>query len=149
MPHSPLVLIERGQLVSLIQNAYSSAALGVANTSHAAGGAGSSPMIGPTNLAWAPGAAALEELVADTSRGLLLGRFSGNVDPVSGDFSGVAKAAHLLRGGRRASAVTGTLVAGNVFDALRAVVDVSSETRQIFGFSLPFVRVDGVSVTSE
>ncbi len=149
VPHARLVVIERGRLAALFQNAYSSAALGAPNTAHAAGAAASPPMIGPTNLAWAPGDLTLEELIADTPQGLLVARFSGNVDPVSGDFSGVAKAAHLVRNGRRACAVGGTLIAGNAFDALRAVVDASSDQRQIFGFSLPYVRVDGVSVTPE
>ena len=148
VPHAALPLIERGRLVSFLHNTYSSSALGVSNTGHAAGSASTLPMIGPTNLALAPGAASLEELVKDTDQGLLVGRFSGNVDPISGDFSGVAKAAHLLRHGRRVHPVAGTLVAGNAFDALRAILDVSSDTQQIFGFTLPYLRIGGVSVTA-
>lgn len=149
VPHARCSIVELGRLESFLHNAYSGAGLGRASTGHAAGGAGSPPLIGPTNLAWRPGRGTFEDQVADTREGVLVARFSGNVDPVSGDFSGVAKAAHLVRGGRRVSALSGALVAGNVFDALRAVVDVSSETRQIFGFSLPYVRLDGVSVTAE
>lgn len=149
VPHAPLVVVDRGRLVSLLHNAYSSAAIGSANTGHAAGPAGGVPMIGPTNLTWLPGDSTLEDMIGDTAQGLLVGRFSGNVDPISGDFSGVAKAAHLVRGGRRVAAVAGTLISGNVFDALQAVVDASSDCRHIFGFTLPFVRVGGVSVTPE
>jgi PmbA protein len=148
VPHAALPLIERGRLVSFLHNTYSSSALGVPNTGHAAGSASTLPMIGPTNLALAPGAASLEELVTDTDQGLLVGRFSGNVDPISGDFSGVAKAAHLLRRGRRVCPVAGTLVAGNVFDALCAIMDVSRDTQQVFGFTLPYLRIGGVSVTA-
>ena len=148
VPHAALPLIERGRLVSFLHNTYSSSALGVPNTGHAAGSASTLPMIGPTNLALAPGAASLEELVTDTDQGLLVGRFSGNVDPISGDFSGVAKAAHLLRHGRRVCPVAGTLVAGNVFDALCAIMDVSRDTQQVFGFTLPYLRISGVSVTA-
>ena len=148
VPHAPLPLVERGRLVSFLHNTYSSSALGAPNTGHAAGSASSVPMIGPTNLTLAPGTASLEELVADTGQGLLVGRFSGNVDPISGDFSGVAKAAHLLRHGRRVHPVAGTLVAGNAFDALRAILDVSIDTQQIFGFTLPYLRIGGVSVTA-
>jgi PmbA protein len=148
VPHAARPLVERGRLVSLLHNTYSSSALGATNTGHAAGSASSLPMIGPTNLTLAPGAASLEELVADTEQGLLVGRFSGNVDPISGDFSGVAKAAHLLRHGRRAYPVTGTLVAGNAFDVLGAILDVSRDTQQIFGFTLPYLRIGGVSITA-
>ncbi len=148
MPHAALALVDQGRLVSLLHNTYSSSALGAHNTAHAAGSASSLPVIGPTNLTLVPGEATVDELVADTQQGLLVGRFSGNVDPISGDFSGVAKAAHLLRKGKRAYPVSGTLVAGNAFDALHAVVDVSSETQQVFGFSLPYVRIRGISVTA-
>jgi PmbA protein len=146
-PRAPLALIERGRLTSFLHNAYSSSASKAPNTGHAAGPASSLPMIGPTNLALAPGAPSLEDQIADTELGLLVGRFSGNVDPISGDFSGVAKAAHLVRRGR-STAVSGTLVAGNVFEALRAVLDTSSDVQQIFGFALPYVRLGGISVTA-
>jgi PmbA protein len=148
VPHATLSLVERGRLVSLLHNTYSSSALSATNTGHAAGSASSLPMIGPTNLTLAPGTASLDELIADTDQGLLVGRFSGNVDPISGDFSGVAKAAHLLRHGRHAYPVTGTLVAGNAFEALRAILDVSRDTQQIFGFTLPYLRIGGISVTA-
>ncbi len=148
VPHAPLALIDRGRFAAFLHNAYSSSAFGAPNTGHGAGSANMLPMIGPTNLSIAPGAAGFENLVADTERGLLVGRFSGNVDPISGDFSGVAKAAHLVRRGRRVSPVSRALVAGNVFEALRAIVDVSSETQQIYGLTLPYVRLGGVSVTA-
>ena len=148
VPHAPLSLVAHGRLQSFLHNAYSSSAFGIPNTRHAAGSAASLPMIGPTNLAITPGDATLDELIADTKCGILVGRFSGNVDPVSGDFSGVAKAAQLLRSGRRAGPVTGTLIAGNVFAALEAILDVSRETQQIYGFRLAHVRVDGISITS-
>ncbi len=148
VPHAPLTLVDRGRLTSFLHNGYSSSAFGAANTGHAAGTASSLPMIGPTNLSIEPGIASLEDLIADTKRGLLVGRFSGNVDPISGDFSGVAKAAHLVRDGRRAVAVSGTLIAGNVFEALAAITGISREVQSIYGFALPYVALEGVSVTA-
>jgi PmbA protein len=148
VPHAALTLVEEGRLVSFLHNAYTSSALGVPDTGHAAGAANSLPGIGPTNLTLVSGEATVEEIIADTTQGLLVGRFSGNVDPVSGDFSGVAKAAHLLRGGKRVSPVSGTLIAGNAFDALRTIVAVARDPQQVFGFSLPHVRLAGVSVTA-
>ncbi len=148
VPHAPLVLIDCGLFASFLHNAYSSSAFGEPNTGHGAGAANTLPMIGPTNLSIAPGTVRREDQVADTERGLLVGRFSGNVDPISGDFSGVAKAAHLVRRGRRVTPVSGTLIAGNVFETLQAIIDVSSETQQIYGLTLPYVRLGGVSVTA-
>lgn len=147
-PRAALTIIDRGRLASLLHNAYSSQASAAANTGHAEGSAGGPPLIGPTNLAWLAGDASLDDQIADTSLGLFVARFAGNVDPISGDFSGVAKAAHLVRGGRRVAPVNGCLVAGNVFEALDAVLDASRERQKILGFTLPFVRVGGISVTA-
>ncbi|MEW5825994.1 MAG: TldD/PmbA family protein [Candidatus Bipolaricaulota bacterium] len=148
VPHAPLCLIDRGRLAAILHNVYSAAASGAVSTGHASGSASSPPLIGPTNLTLASGRSSLDEIIADTPHGLFVARFSGNVDPVSGDFSGVAKAARSIRNGVRAEPVAGTLVAGNVFEALRAVVDTSRESQQIFGISVPYVRVDDVSVTA-
>lgn len=81
-------------------------------------------------------------------RGLLVTRFSGNTDPVSGDFPGVAKGAYLAIGGKVERAVTGTLIAGNVFEALRRLTGISKEREPLFQMTLPYVRLAGISVTS-
>lgn len=148
VPHAPLSIIERGRLTALLHNAYTSSAFRCPNTGHASGSASSPPTIGPTNLRVGCGDAPLDEMIGDTRQGLLVARFSGNVDPISGDFSGIAKAAHLIQGGHRVAPVSGCLIAGNVFDALTAVLDTSRESQQIFGAVLPYVRIDGTSVSA-
>ena len=147
-PHARLTILEEGKLVSLLHNAYSATALGQQNTGHAAGSAQSVPAIGPTNLTILPGSATKDELVSEIRQGLLVTRFSGNVDPVSGDFSGVAKGAQLISNGRLERAVTGTLIAGNVFECLETLSGVSREQETIVNLTLPYVRVERVSVTA-
>jgi PmbA protein len=148
VPRAALTLIDGGVVASLLHNTYSSVSLGVKNTAHAAGSARTVPGIGPTNLEILPGQPSLDELIADTRRGILVARFSGNVDPVSGDFSGVAKAARLVEDGRVDRAVRGTLIAGNLFDALRTVSGITRERESIHNFTLPTIRLEDVSVTS-
>ncbi|MCX6094574.1 MAG: TldD/PmbA family protein [Candidatus Bipolaricaulota bacterium] len=148
VPHAPVTILERGVLASLFHNTYSAAALAQRNTAHAVGSAQTVPAIGPTNLAILPGSASKDDLISEIGQGLLVTRFSGNVDPVSGDFSGVAKGAQLIRDGRVQRAVSGTLIAGNVFECLETLSGISQEEETIVNLTLPYVRVEGVSVTA-
>jgi PmbA protein len=80
----------------------------------------------------------------------LVHRFSGQVDPITGDFSGVAKGGEWWIAGEKACFVKETLISGNLFDAL---------TKQLFGISretevveaqeeCPTVILNQVSVTA-
>jgi PmbA protein len=149
VPHKKLALIEDGRLTSLLHNTYSAHALNTCNTGHAAGSAQSLPTIGPTNLSIPPGEVAKEDLLSEMRQGLLVRRFSGNVDPISGDFSGVAKAAHLVESGKLTRPVSGSLIAGNVFEALSTLSGVSNERERVFNFTLPYLRFERISVTAD
>lgn len=148
VPHKRLGLIEEGVLASFLHNAYTAHATGERNTAHAVGSARSVPAIGPTNLSVLPGHASVDELLSEMRQGLLVRRFSGNVDPISGDFSGAAKAAHLVENGRLTRAVSGTMIAGNVFGALKDLSGISEECERVYNFTLPYVRVENISVTA-
>jgi len=148
VPHQRLALIEEGRLASHIHNAYSAHGTGETNTGHAAGGAQSLPGIGPTNLAIAPGAQSSDALISEVDRGLIVQRYSGNVDPISGDFSGAVKAARLIEGGQLGRPVTGTLISGNVFDVLQRISGISKDRERIFGQTLPYVRLEDISVSA-
>jgi PmbA protein len=106
------------------------------------------PAIGPTNLSVLPGNASVDELLSGMRQGLFVRRFSGNVDPISGDFSGAAKAAHLVKGGRLERAVSGTLIAGNAFEALKTLSGISERRERVYNLTLPHIRLDNVSVTA-
>jgi len=149
MPHRKITLIESGVAAALMHNGYTAAAMGVSNTSHASGSARSTPSISPTNLSIKPGEVSKAELISDIKQGLLVNRFSGSSNPISGDFSGVAKAAFLIKNGKLDRPVTGTLIAGNVFEVLKTVSGVSSETERTFTATLPYLRLEGISVTAE
>ena len=148
VPHRRLALIEKGRLTSHIHNAYSAHASGAENTGHAAGSARSVPGIGDTNLAVAPGDQSSEELIGAVGRGLIVQRYSGNVDPISGDFSGAVKAARLIEGGELGRSVSGTLISGNVFDVLNRISGVSSDRERIFSQTLPYVRLEDISISA-
>jgi len=149
MPRRELTLINSGLVAALMHNSYTATAMDVANTAHGAGSARSLPGISPTNLSMKPGETSKDELIGGIKRGLLVNRFSGSSNPISGDFSGVAKAAYLIRDGKLDRPVTGTLIAGNVFEVLQSLSGISSETERVFTATLPYLRLEGISVTAE
>ncbi len=77
----------------------------------------------------------------------MISRFSGNVNPVNGDFSGVVKGGRLIKNGTIQHAVKEVMVAGNVFEALHRLNGLSRERKIIYDSILPYMRFDGISFT--
>ncbi len=148
LPPSVLPLLENGVLRNFLYDSYTARREGRASTGHAGGGASSVPSVSATNVVMAGGTVSVDEMIAGTDRGVLVTRFSGNTDPASGDFSGVVKGGYMIRSGKLAEPLTGTLIAGNIFDLLPNVSAVSRETERLFNVVAPHVRLDDVSVTS-
>lgn len=148
MPHRPTILLEDGVLRSFLYDAKTAFRAGVEPTGHATGDARSLPSIGTTNLRLSPGETAQSALLEQLHEGLFVGRFSGNIDSVSGDFSGVAKGSFWVREGKLGPAVQETLIAGNVFELLEHVLAVGDTTHRNFSYEGPWVLVDGVDVSA-
>ncbi|MBN1858910.1 TldD/PmbA family protein [Candidatus Bipolaricaulota bacterium] len=147
-PHEDCAIMSKGRLTSLLHNTYTSAAMAAVNTGHAGGSSRSVPGVGPTNFEILPGTVKREDLIGETRRGVLVTRYSGTVDPVSGDFSGVAKGAYLIRRGKLERPIKGTLISGNLFDALRRISGISREREPLFNLILPTIRIEQVSITA-
>jgi PmbA protein len=82
-------------------------------------------------------------------RGLYVQRFSGTVDPASGDFSGVAKSARWIEGGVPVRSLKETLLSGNAFALLKKIVALSSRSERCSGSArAPYAIVDDISVTA-
>jgi PmbA protein len=77
---------------------------------------------------------------------LCVRRFSGNNNPVLGDFSGVAKNSHLIVDGEMIP-VTETMIAGNAFDLMNNIVAIGESKNFHNQFRCGPVLVDGVSVS--
>jgi PmbA protein len=90
----------------------------------------------------------VDKLVSEIDKGIIISRFSGNVNPVSGDFSGVVKGGRLVMNGTIKHAVKEVMVAGNIFEALPRLNGISRERKAIFGSILPYMRFDGISFTT-
>ncbi len=147
---SPKVLpiIEGGILRNFLYDTYTARREGLASTGHAGGGANSVPTVSTTNIVWSEGGTALVDIVSGIDRGIVVSRFSGNVDPVSGDFSGSVKGGHMIRGGRLAEPLCGTMIAGNIFDLMPGATAVSREREVLFDETVPHILLDGVSIST-
>ncbi|MFN7956304.1 MAG: TldD/PmbA family protein [bacterium] len=142
VPTQPLDLVRAGRLVTHIENAYSAKRRGRPLTGHA--------RLGLHAAVVEPGFTSAAELARGATPILAVHRFSGNVTPASGDFSGIAKSSHLLMPDGERRPVRETMIAGNFFDALRGIVAVGEASAIADGsFRAPHVLVDGISVTSE
>ncbi|MEE9585364.1 MAG: TldD/PmbA family protein [Nitrososphaerales archaeon] len=148
VPHSPLPIIENGVLRSFLYNTYTAGRDGVDSTGHAAGDEESSPRVGVTNIILRQGSSTFEDMLGEVERGILATRFSGNVNPISGDFSGVVKGGHLIVGGEKVHPLKETLIAGNIFELLKNISGLSRERQKIFHYLLPYIRAEDISVTS-
>lgn len=147
-PTRAVSILDRGVLRTFLYDVYEARAAGVEPTGHARGGVTSLPQIGPSNLELRAGDESFTRLCCDPERCVVVSRFSGSCNPVTGEFSGVVKGGFLMRHGQR-TPIKETLIAGNLYDLLKSVSGVSREIRDIGGHSrMPALRVEDISVTA-
>ncbi len=94
-----------------------------------------------------PGEKPLSDIIAGISKGLLMGRYSGGSTATSGEFSGVAKNTFLIENGKVAGAVSETMIAGNLAGMLNNIIGISRETLENGHGSLPWLAVDGITIS--
>jgi PmbA protein len=153
-PTTELELFSKGILNHFLLDHYSAKALHQSSNGHASGGPSGAPSVDAHSLSLKAGNCSLTKLVNDAdpqSEGILwINRYSGQTDPVSGDFSGVAKGSEWWVGGSFQHCVEETLISGNIFECLNQnLLGLSSETKVVdSSHQSPYLLIDGVSVTA-
>ncbi len=142
-------VIEKGILQELLYNSYTAHRAGRKSNGRAAGGAQSTPGISPGNLIVAPGKKSSKDLIKDIKKGLLVNRYSGSVDPVSGDFSGVVKGGELIVQGKRKQPVREVMISGNIYDILDQIIGISQNREDIMNYKLPYMLFSDISITGK
>jgi PmbA protein len=140
------VVVEKGRLCTWLLDSYAARKLGRETTGNAARGAGSPPTAAPTNLWIQPGEAPLDEIVAQTRRGLLVTELIGmGFNPVTGDYSRGA-AGLWIEDGRIAYPVEEITIAGNL-DRMLADIDVVGSDLTWFGrMASPSLRIARMTI---
>ncbi len=147
-PKTTTSIIKNGVLKTYLYNSYTAKKEDKKSTGHASGGYRSLPGIGTSNLIISPGNATKSELIKSIKEGVLVTRFSGSANPVTGDFSGTVKGGFYIRNGKVIHPITGTMIAGNVFESLKKVVGISNKLTKVFSYHLPYLAIADISVTS-
>ncbi|MGH9921114.1 MAG: TldD/PmbA family protein [Nitrososphaerales archaeon] len=145
--HKRNVIIDKGVLKRYIYNTYTANKDRTKSTGNAVGGTTSPPSVGSTNLIIEGDSKDLDHMIGEIKKGVLINRFSGNVNPVNGDFSGVVKGGHLIENGNIVCPVKEVMVAGNVFDSMKNISGLSRERKKIFDSFLPYMTIEGISFT--
>ncbi|MEE9391361.1 MAG: TldD/PmbA family protein [Planctomycetota bacterium] len=150
MPHRRVEIIKDGIFSSSLFNHYEARAAkhAASSTGHASGGANAIPGVSTSQLEVAAGEYDLEALLRDTPRTVLVNRFSGSTNAVTGEFSGVVKSGYLIERGERRP-ITETLISGNLLDLYRNITAITADRVKVHGlYMMPYILADGISVTA-
>ena len=142
-------LIVDGVLNDYLYNCYSASHDGRKSNGRASGGDSSLPGVSATNLIVQPGQLNFAQLLAACDRGLMVNRFSGNVDTSSGDFSGIVKGGYYIENGEMVHPIKEVMIAGNMYELLGQVVGLSDELNIVGNMRVPHILVDGCSITGK
>jgi PmbA protein len=148
VPHQRNIIIEKGILKKFLYNTYTANKGDTKSTGNAGGSPKTPPMVSTTNVIIKAGKTRADNLISEIDKGIIINRFSGNVNPVNGDFSGVVKGGQYIEKGNIEYAVKELMVAGNVFDALNDLTGISKEQKVLSDSILPYMRFNNVSFTA-
>jgi PmbA protein len=141
--------INHPTLASWLLDAYSGRKLSSRSTGNAARSPGGSPSVAPTNLWLEPGEQSLDEIIADTDRGLLVTELIGmGFQPVTGDYSRGA-AGLWIEGGEISHPVEEITIAGNLGEMLASIDAVGSELLWLSRVAAPPLRVARMMLAGE
>ena len=90
-----------------------------------------------------------EDIIKNTKKGLIVGRFSGGQPGTNGDFSGVARNSFLVEDGQIKGAVSETMINGNLAELLNNLNSISRETVEDGYSVLPYMAFDKVVISGK
>ena len=96
-----------------------------------------------------PGDKSFDEIIKGVERGILVARYSGGNPSANGDFSGVAKNSYYIENGRIMYPVSETMIAGNLAELFKTIIDISSERVDFGSAILPYVHAGGVTISGK
>ncbi|MFM7425237.1 MAG: TldD/PmbA family protein [Elainella sp.] len=110
---------------------------------------GSYPTPGLFNCIVQPGSKSLEELIANLDGGLVVDQMLGGGAGISGDFSVNVELGYWVEQGQIQGRVKDTMVSGNVYTALKNLVELGGDAEWNGSCQTPSLIVDGLSVTGK
>lgn len=147
-PTRPIVFIEEGVLKLFYTDHTTGQVLGSGTTGNGVrAGLGSYPTPGLFNLLVQPQELSLMALIAQIEDGIIVDQMLGGSAGISGDFSINVDLGYRIKQGQIVGRVKDTMVAGNVYTALKHLVALGGDGDWIGSCYTPSLIVEGLSVT--
>jgi PmbA protein len=148
-PTQRLVFIDQGQVMLFYCDRAVGRTLGAESTGNGfRPGLGSYPTPSLYNTLIEPGSRSLEDLIACVDEGILVDQILGGGAGISGDFSVNVDLGYRIHRGQLVGRIKDTMVAGNVYTALKDNVELGSDAEWNGSCYTPSVLLDGLSITS-
>ncbi len=147
-PTQSLVFIQDGILQHFYCDRTTGRQLGIGTTGNGfRPGLGSYPTPGLFNLLIQPGSGSLLELIQRLDDGLIVDQMLGGGGSISGDFSINVDLGYWVQNGQVVGRVKDTMVAGNVYTALKQLVALGGDADWNGSCCTPSLIVEGLSTT--
>ena len=144
----PIVFIENGVLQLFYTDLSTGRVLGSGTTGNGfKAGLNSYPTPGLFNLLVKPGKGTLQDLIENLDRGLIIDQMLGGGAGISGEFSINVDLGYRVERGEIVGRVKNTMVSGNVYTALKRVIEVGEDADWNGSCCTPSLTVEGLSVT--
>lgn len=95
------------------------------------------------------GGTALDDIIKNVKRGLLVGAISAGRPGGNGELSGVAKNSFYIEDGKIVGAVNETMISLNLADALNHIDSISKECWHTGTYSMPYLCFDGINISGK
>jgi PmbA protein len=149
-PTRPIVFIQKGVLQLFYADRTTGKNLGSGTTGNGfRPGLGSYPTPGLFNELIKPGEKNLAALVAQLDNGIIVDQMLGGSAGISGEFSINVELGYRVKNGQIVGRIKDTMVAGNVYTALKNLVELGSDAEWNGSCYTPSVIVEGLSVTGK
>jgi PmbA protein len=147
-PTQPLIFIENGILQNFYCDRTTGRQLGVPTSGNGfRPSLGSYPTPGLFNFLIQPGTASLQDLILHMDDGLIVDQMLGGAGGISGDFSINIDLGYRVQKGQVIGRVKDTMVAGNVYTALKQLVKLGNDADWNGSCYTPSLIIDGLSIT--
>lgn len=153
-PTRPITFIDQGVLKLFYADLTTGRALGSGTTGNGfRPGLGSYPTPGLFNLMVEPGARSrggtksLQELIAGMDNGIILDQMLGGGAGISGEFSINVDLGYHVKNGQILGRVKDTMISGNVYTALKQLIELGGDADWNGSCYTPSIIVGGLSVT--
>ncbi len=144
-------VIENGVLKTYLHNLETARHFGVNPTGNSQRNYNTIPTPGFNSMVIACGERSLQDIIEDIDYGLLVEEVigGGQSNLLRGDYSVNVGLGFLIENGEVKGRVRDTMISGNVYEDFNRVIELSKESRKFMHLEIPYIAVDGVSVTSK